>query len=96
MNLKVRLIRKRKKDLKRLIDAIGFLGHVFTGEFIGPRSTTAADLSELTPPTFSMIIVGIPEILKDFGICPDLLERFFSYISTVQFQIAAGLNLADV
>jgi len=74
MNLKVRLTRKRKKDLNRFIDTIGFLGHVFTGEFIGPRPTTAADLSELTPPTFSMITVGIPKILEDFGICPDLVE----------------------
>jgi hypothetical protein len=74
MNLKVKLTRKRKKDLNRFIDTIGFLGHVFTGEFIGPRPTTAADLSELTPLTFSLIPIGIPEILEDFGVRPDLLE----------------------
>jgi hypothetical protein len=74
MNLKVRLIRKRKKDLKGFIDAIGFLCHVFTGEFISPRPTTSADFPELTPSTFSMVTVGIPEILEDFRIRPDLVE----------------------
>jgi hypothetical protein len=85
MNLKVRLIRKRKKDLKWLIDTIGFLRHVLPGDFIGPRPTTPTNLSELTPPTFSLIAIGIPKILEDFGIRPDLPERFFSDISTIQF-----------
>ena len=96
MNLKVRLIRKRKKDLNRLIDAVRFLCHVVSGDFIGPGPTSSADLSEFTPSAFSLIAIGIPEILEDFGIRPDLLERFFSHISTVEFEIAAGLNLTDM
>jgi hypothetical protein len=85
INLKVRLIRKRKKDLKRLIDAIRLLRHILPGDFIGPCPTTPANLSEFTSPAFSLVAIGIPKILEDFGILPDLPERFFSDISTIQF-----------
>ncbi len=96
MNLKVRLTRKRKKDLNRLIDAIGFLGHIFTGDLVSPCTTTSADLSEFTPSAFSPVAVGIPEIFEDFGIHPDVPKGFFPDISAVQFQITAGLDLADM
>jgi hypothetical protein len=85
MNLKVRLTRKRKKCLKRLINAIGFLGHILSGDFVSPCPTTPADFSELTPSAFSLIAIGIAKILEDFGLGPDFLERCFPDISTIQF-----------
>jgi hypothetical protein len=66
MNLKVKLTRKLKKDLNRFIDAIGFLCHIFAGDFIGPRPTTSTDLSKLTSSTFSLIAIRIAKILEDF------------------------------
>ena len=77
MNLNVRLIRKRKKDLNRFIDAVRFLCHVVPGDLVGPCPTSSADLSEFTPSAFSLIAVRIPETLEDLGIHPDLLERMF-------------------
>ena len=96
MNLKVRLIRKRKKDLNRLIDAVRFLCHVVSGDFVGPGPATSADLSELTSSAFSLIAIDIPKISEDLRVSPDLLKRLFSHISTVQFEIAAGLHLTDM
>jgi hypothetical protein len=96
MNLKVRLIRNRKKYLYRLIDAIGLLSHIISGDFIGPCPTASADLSELTPPTLPMITIYISKILEDFTVCPDLLERLLPHISTIHFEIAAGLYLAHM
>ena len=96
MNLKVKLTRKRKKDLDRLINTIGFLSHVLSGDFVSPCAAPPADLSKLTPSTFSLIAVGISKILEDFGIPPDLAEWFFPDISTIQFEIAAGLNLTHM
>jgi transcriptional regulator with XRE-family HTH domain len=82
-----------KEDLKRLINTIGFLGHVFPGEFIGPGPTASADLSELTPSTLPMITICISKILEDLTVFPDLLKRLLPHISTIQFEIATGLNL---
>jgi hypothetical protein len=96
MNLKVRLTRKRKNDLKWFIDAIGFLRHVLPGDFVGPCATTSADLSEFTPSAFPLIAFGIAKILEDFRLGPDFLKRYFPDISTIQFQIATGLDLADM
>ncbi len=83
-------------NLDRLINAIGFLGHVFAGEFIGPRPAASADLSELTSSAFPPIPIGIAKILEDFRFHPDLPERFFFYISAIQFEVATGLNLTDM
>jgi hypothetical protein len=96
MNLKVRLIRKREKGLKRLINAVGFFCHIISKAFIGPGTAASADLSEFTPSTFSLIAIGIPKVLEDRGCFPDLLKRFFSYVSAVQFEIPTGLNLTDM
>jgi hypothetical protein len=85
MNLKVRLFRKRKRGLYRLIDAIRFFGHVLSRELVGPCATTSADLSKLTSSAFSLITIGIPEVLEDFGRFPDLPKMFFPDISTIQF-----------
>jgi hypothetical protein len=85
MNLKVKLTRKRKKDLDRLIDTVGFLSHVLPRDFVGPCAASPADLSEVTPSTFSLIAIGIPKIFEDFGIRPNLPEWFFLDISTIQF-----------
>jgi hypothetical protein len=96
MNLKVRLIRKREKGLNRLINAAGFFCHIFSKAFIGPGTAASADLSELTPSAFSLVAIGISKILKDLACFPDLLKRFFSHISAVQFEIATGLNLTEM
>jgi hypothetical protein len=82
--------------LERLIDAIGFLRHVLPGDFVSPCPATSADFSELTPTAFPLIAFGIAEILEDFRLGPDFLKRFFPDISTIQFQIATGLDLADI
>jgi hypothetical protein len=96
MNLKVRLIRNWKKDLNRLINAIRLLRHIVSKGFIGPCPTASADLLELTPTTFPVVVVHIPKILKDFRCCPDFMKRFSSYISTIHFQITTGLNLTHM
>jgi hypothetical protein len=83
-------------NLNGLINTIGFLGHVFPGELIGPRPAAATDLPELTSSAFSQIAIGIAKILEDFRFHPDLLEGFFFYISAIQFEVAAGLNLTDM
>jgi hypothetical protein len=97
INLTVRLARKRKKDfrkdLNRLIDAVGFLGHVVSQGFVSPGPAASTDFSKLTSTAFSLIAVGVPKVPEDFRAGPDLLERFLSHISTIQFEIAAGLNL---
>jgi hypothetical protein len=85
VNLKVKLTRERKTDLNRFIDTIGFLGHVFPGNFIGPGAAPPADLSKFTPSTFSLIAVRMSKILEDFRSGPDLLERFFLDTPTIQF-----------
>jgi hypothetical protein len=82
--------------LKGLIDAIGFLPHILPGDFVSPCPATSADFSEFTPSTFSLIAIGIPKVLENFGLFPNLPETFFHDISTIQFQIAAGLNLAKM
>jgi hypothetical protein len=90
------LDRQPPKNSNRLIDAIGFLGHIFPRQFIGPRPATPTDFSELTPSAFSPIVIRIAKILEDFRLYPDLLERLFSDISTIQFKVATGLNLTDM
>jgi len=95
-NFKVRLIRKRKKCLSRLINAIGLLCHIVSGDFIGPGPTASADLPVFAPATFSLIAIGVAEILKDPGGGPYLPEGFLPNIPTVEFEIATGLNLAPM
>jgi hypothetical protein len=94
--LSVRLIRNRKKDLNGLIDAVRFLCHVISEAFIGPGPTASTDLSKFTLSAFSLIAIGISKILEDLRDGPNLLERFFFYISTIHFEITAGLNLTDM
>ena len=96
MNLKVRLIRKRKKDLNRLIDTVRFLCHIISGDFIGPGPASPADLAEFTPSAFSLITVCVPETLEDLGIDPDLPKGGFLDVSAVEFQVATGLNLTHM
>jgi hypothetical protein len=96
MNLKVKLTRKRVDKLNGLINAVGFLRHKISKAFIGPGPAASTDFSELTPSAFSFIAVYISEILENLGGFPDLRKRFFSRISAVQFEVAAGLNLPDV
>jgi hypothetical protein len=96
MDLKVEFTRKRKEDLNRLINAIGFLSHVFPGEFVSPCPAASTNLSEFTPPAFSLIAIGVAKILENVRFHPDLLKRFFSHVSAIQFEIAAGLNLTHM
>jgi hypothetical protein len=49
-----------------LINAIGFLSHIFPRKFIGPRPAASADLSEFTSSAFSPIAIGIAKIPEDF------------------------------
>src|SRR4030042_844456 len=96
MSLNVGRIRKRRRDLNRLIDTVRFLGHIISGGFVRPGSATSAELSKFTPSAFSLIAIRVSKMLKDFGLSPDFLKRFFSHISTVQLEIAAGLDLANM
>jgi hypothetical protein len=96
MNLNVTLARNRNKESNGLIDTVRLLCHIVSEAFIGSGPTASADLSELTPPTFSPIAIGISKILENFRGVPDLMESFFFYISAIHFKIAAGLNLTDM
>jgi hypothetical protein len=78
------------------INAIRLFVHVVPSAFIGPGTTTSTDFSVFTDSTFPFIAIRVPEIDKDRGILPDLFERLFPYVSTVQFQIPAGLNLTPM
>src|SRR3972149_6682065 len=96
INLKVRLTRKRKKDLSRVIDTVGLLCHIVTGDLVSPGPTSSADFPELTSSAFPTITIGIPEILENLRGGPDCLERGLPHIPAVQFEIAAGLDLTHV
>jgi hypothetical protein len=75
------------------VNAIRFFAHVVPKAFIGPGTTASTDFSVFTDSTFPFIAIRVPEIEKDRGVVPDLFERLFPHSSTVQFQIATGLNL---
>jgi hypothetical protein len=96
MNLEVRLIRKWKKGLNRLINAVGFFCHIISKALIGPGTAASADFSELASSAFSLIAIHIAKILENLRGLPNLFKRFFSQISAVHFQIAAGLHLTDM
>ena len=95
-NLNVKRIGKRKKDLNRFIDAVRFLRHIVSSDFIGPCPASSADLPEFTSSAFPLIAVCIPQTLKDLGIHPDLPERGSLHISAVELKITTGLNLTHM
>jgi hypothetical protein len=78
------------------INAIRLFVHVVPKAFIGPGTTASTDFSVFTDSTFPFIAICVPEVQKDRGALPDLFERLFSHISTIQFQIATGLNLTHM
>ena len=78
------------------INAIGFFAHVVPKAFVSPGTTASTDFSVFTNSTFPFIAICVPKIKEDRGVLPNLLERLFPHVSTVQFQIAAGLNLTQM
>jgi hypothetical protein len=78
------------------INAIRLFVHIVPKAFLGPGTTASTDFSVFTDSTFPFIAIRVPEIQKDRGVFPDLFERLFPHVSTVQFQIPTGLNLTHM
>jgi hypothetical protein len=78
------------------INAIRLFAQVIPKAFIGPGTTASTDFSVFTDSTFPFIAIRVPEIEEDRGVLPDVFERLFPHVATVQFQIPTGLHLTHM
>src|SRR4030042_3994266 len=78
------------------INAIRLFAQIIPKAFIGPGPTASTDFSVFTDSTFPFIAIRVPEIEEDRGVLPDVFERLFPDVATVQFQIPTGLHLTHM
>ena len=79
-----------------LVDAIGLLGQVVTGDFVGPGPATAAHPPILADAALPLQQRDIAQVLEERRTAPDLGELLLLHVARHDVEVAAGLHLPDV
>src|SRR5208337_3461362 len=80
----------------RLIETQRLFGKIISCRFIRACPATSANLDKLAASAFAAVLAVITQIAKHFRIFPYICKSLFLHIAAIQFQITAGLHLADM